>query len=87
MCKINDNILLVRSINRKYNQIHHVLGEELLMSKMQEDKAKILPLYFANTFTLREGKLLGRSLIFAIQKTNEYYTPDQYKNIIGQLSI
>lgn len=65
--------------------INTVLGENVLTRKMQENKAKLLPLYITNTFTLREGKLLGKSLIFAIQKANEHYTPDQYKNIIGQI--
>ena len=65
--------------------INTVLGENLLTRKMQGDKSKHLPFYLTNTFILREGKLLGKSLIFAIQKTNEHFTPDQYKNIIGQI--
>ncbi|MCF8230878.1 MAG: hypothetical protein K9J27_01720 [Bacteroidales bacterium] len=65
--------------------IETVLGEKLFTKNIHKDQYKNLPFYVTNTFALREGELLGQSLIFAIQKTRKHYTPEQYKNILGQI--
>lgn len=72
-------------MNETVKYINTILGENLQTRKMPQNRAKPLPLYINKTFELREGKLLNKNLIFAIQKTNEHYTPDQYKNILEQI--